>query len=85
MANIRAALYCRVSTTDQNSALQIRELTEYVQRRGWELVDTYQDTISGAKASRPGLERLMQAARFAQVRCRTCLQARPLGQEPRLD
>jgi DNA invertase Pin-like site-specific DNA recombinase len=53
MPNIRAALYCRVSTTDQNNALQIRELTEYVQRRGWELVDTYQDTISGAKASRP--------------------------------
>jgi DNA invertase Pin-like site-specific DNA recombinase len=34
MANIRAALYCRVSTTDQNNALQIRELTEYVELRG---------------------------------------------------
>jgi DNA invertase Pin-like site-specific DNA recombinase len=64
MANIRAALYCRVSTTDQNNALQIRELTEYVQRRGWELVGTYRDTISGAKASRPGLERLMTDARL---------------------
>jgi DNA invertase Pin-like site-specific DNA recombinase len=42
MANIRAACYCRVSTADQNNALQIRELTEYVQRRGWELVGTYQ-------------------------------------------
>jgi len=66
MPNIRAALYCRVSTTDQNNALQIRELTEYVQRRGWELVGTYQDTISGAKASRPGLERLMTDARLRQ-------------------
>jgi DNA invertase Pin-like site-specific DNA recombinase len=42
MLNIRAALYCRVvSTTDQNNAIQVRELTEYVERRGWELVDTY--------------------------------------------
>jgi len=64
MANIRAALYCRVSTTDQNNALQIRELTEYVQRRGWELVGTYEDMISGMKASRPGLERLMADARL---------------------
>jgi DNA invertase Pin-like site-specific DNA recombinase len=64
MANIRVVCYCRVSTADQNNALQIRELTEYVQRRGWELVGTYQDTISGAKASRPGLERLMADARL---------------------
>jgi DNA invertase Pin-like site-specific DNA recombinase len=64
MANIRAALYCRVSTTDQTNALQIRELTEYVQRGGWELVGTYQDTISGTKASRPGLDRLMADARL---------------------
>ena len=66
MPSIRAALYCRVSTTDQNNAIQVRELTEYVGRRGWELVGTYQDTISGAKASRPGLERLMTHARLRQ-------------------
>ena len=65
MANVRAACYSRVSTADQNNALQIRELTEYVQRRGWELAGTDQDTISGAKASRPG-ERLMTHARLRQ-------------------
>jgi putative DNA-invertase from lambdoid prophage Rac len=60
---MRAAIYARVSTSDQNNAIQTRELTEYVERRGWELAATYQDTMSGAKVSRPGLDRLMADAR----------------------
>ena len=60
---MRAAIYARVSTSDQNNSIQIRELTEYVERRGWELASVYQDTMSGAKASRPGLDRLMADAR----------------------
>jgi hypothetical protein len=40
MGTIRAALYCRVSSADRNNALQVRELTEYVERRKWELVGT---------------------------------------------
>jgi len=65
MANIRAVCYCRVSTTDQNNALQVRELTEYVGRRGWELAGIYEDRgISGIRASRPGLDSLMADARM---------------------
>ena len=60
---MRAAIYARVSTADQHNAIQIRELTEYVERRGWELAGTYQDTMSGAKANRPGLDKLMADAR----------------------
>lgn len=60
---MRAATYCRVSTTDQSNAIQVRELTEYVERRGWELTGTYQDQMSGAKASRPGLDQLIADAR----------------------
>ena len=33
---MKAAIYARVSTTDQTNAIQIRELKEYVERRGWE-------------------------------------------------
>lgn len=62
--NPRVAAYCRVSTTDQTNALQIRELTEYVERRGWTLAGIYEDRISGSKASRPGLDRLMADARL---------------------
>ena len=60
---MKAAIYARVSTADQNNAIQTRELTEYIQRRGWELAGIYQDTMSGAKASRPGLDKLMSDAR----------------------
>jgi DNA invertase Pin-like site-specific DNA recombinase len=60
---VKAAIYARVSTADQHNAIQIRELTDYIQRRGWELAGTYQDQISGAKVSRPGLEKLMADAR----------------------
>jgi DNA invertase Pin-like site-specific DNA recombinase len=59
---MRAAIYARVSTSDQNNTIQVRELTDYVQRRGWELAGTYKDTMSGAKASRPGLDKLMAGA-----------------------
>ena len=62
-ANLRAVIYARVPTTDQTNAIQVRELKEYVERRGWELVGVYQDQMSGAKASRPGLDQLMADAR----------------------
>lgn len=60
---MNAAIYARVSTVDQNNAIQVRELKEYVERRGWALTGTYQDQMSGAKASRPGLDQLMADAR----------------------
>jgi putative DNA-invertase from lambdoid prophage Rac len=60
---MKAAIYARVSTSDQNNAIQTRELTEYVDRRGWQLAGIYQDQISGAKASRPGLDKLIADAR----------------------
>jgi len=61
--NKRVALYARVSSTDQNPAMQIRELREFCKARGWMIFDEYIDRgISGAKDSRPQLDRLMQDA-----------------------
>ena len=61
---MRAALYARVSTQDQNCEMQLRELREYAARRGWQIGNEYVDTgWSGAKVSRPQLDRLMQDAR----------------------
>jgi len=59
---MHAAVYARVSTTDQTNAVQIRELKEYVERRGWKSAGVYQDQMSGAKTSRPGLDQLMADA-----------------------
>ena len=62
--SMKSAIYARVSTTDQHNEIQIKELTEYVQRRGWELAGVYQDQMSGTRAQRPGLDALMADARL---------------------
>lgn len=67
---MRCALYARVSTTDQNCEMQLRELREYVQRRSWQKGGEYIDTgFSGAKASRPALDRLMADAAQRKFDC----------------
>ncbi len=59
----RVALYARCSTSDQNTTMQSSELREYCKRRGWKIYDEYVDRgISGAKDSRPELNRLMADA-----------------------
>ncbi|HJY84912.1 MAG TPA: recombinase family protein [Candidatus Binatia bacterium] len=70
---MRAAIYARVSTANmgQDPTMQTRELEEFCQRRGWEISDRYVDQgVSGAKDSRPELNRLMTDAhlrRFADL------------------
>ena len=61
---MKIALYARVSTADQNCEMQLRELREYAAARKWNVIGEYVDTgWSGAKASRPELNRLMADAR----------------------
>ena len=67
---VKAAVYARVSTKDQTCELQLRELREYCQRRGWEIAGEYVDTgWSGAKKSRPQLDRIMQDAAEHRFDC----------------
>lgn len=68
----RIALYARVSTSNgQDPEMQLRELREYCERRGWLIAEIYTDSgISGSKVSRPALNRLMldaQRRRFDAV------------------
>ena len=61
----RMAIYARVSTTNhgQDVTLQTRELRQFAEARGWQTVDAYIDSgVSGAKDSRPELNRLMADA-----------------------
>ena len=65
----RAALYARVSTNNghQDPAMQLRELREYCDRRGLEIAGEYVDSgVSGARESRPALNRLMLAAQHRE-------------------
>jgi DNA invertase Pin-like site-specific DNA recombinase len=62
----RVALYARVSTKNngQDPRTQVLALREYARARGLEVSDEYVDVgISGAKDSRPELDRLMKDAR----------------------
>ena len=60
----RVALYVRVSTTDQHPDCQLEPLRQYAAARGLEVVEAYVDHgVSGAKARRPALDRLMADAR----------------------
>lgn len=61
------ALYLRVSTEDQNYASQENELREFCRRRGWDNVQVFQEKESGAKTTRPALDRMMQAARKGEL------------------
>jgi DNA invertase Pin-like site-specific DNA recombinase len=57
------ALYARVSTTQQDPDVQLRELRALALARGWTISREYVDTgISGASNSRPELFRLLTDA-----------------------
>jgi DNA invertase Pin-like site-specific DNA recombinase len=61
----RVAIYARVSTTNhgQDVGLQTRELRQFAEARGWTVTGEYIDAgVSGAKHSRPELNRLMADA-----------------------
>jgi DNA invertase Pin-like site-specific DNA recombinase len=61
----RVAIYARVSTTNhgQDVGLQTRELRQFAEARGWTVAGEYIDSgVSGAKDSRPELNRLMADA-----------------------
>jgi DNA invertase Pin-like site-specific DNA recombinase len=60
---MQVGLYLRISSADQNAAAQRYDLLQLVQQRHWEVADEYCDTISGVRARRPGLDRLLQDAR----------------------
>jgi DNA invertase Pin-like site-specific DNA recombinase len=60
---LRAGIYVRVSTLDQHAANQLPELHKYVADRGWEAQEFVDHGVSGAKDSRPALNRLLADAR----------------------
>jgi DNA invertase Pin-like site-specific DNA recombinase len=70
---MRAALYARVSTSDQTCENQLLELRTYASARGWDIVREFVDAgVSGTKEKRPALDELVKDAkrrRFDVVAC----------------
>jgi DNA invertase Pin-like site-specific DNA recombinase len=64
---LRAGLYARVSTTDQQTLpMQNRAMREYVARRGWTIILQVREVGSGA-AKREAREKLLEAARRREI------------------
>lgn len=70
--SVRVAVYHRVSTLDQNPALARDELRAATARLGGEVVLDIEETGSGARNDRPGLQRLMLAARRGKLDAVLC-------------
>jgi putative DNA-invertase from lambdoid prophage Rac len=64
---VNTAIYIRVSTEGQRTDSQELELKRYCRQRGWSNLTVFTDKISGAKTSRPQLDKLMQEVRGGNV------------------
>jgi DNA invertase Pin-like site-specific DNA recombinase len=70
MSNKRVACYARVSTADQTTGLesQVRVLKQYCEGNSIKNTEFFTDEgISGTKASRPALDRLMAAVENGEI------------------
>lgn len=61
---MKAAIYARVSTFDQNVSMQLRDLRRLVAQRGFTVFKEYVDEgQSGGKTSRPALDDMLRDAK----------------------
>lgn len=60
---LRAAVYLRVSSADQTVQNQRADIGHYCESRGWTVTEYADEGVSGAKESRPALDRLLKDAR----------------------
>src|SRR6185369_3832009 len=59
---MRAALYCRVSTSEQDNENQVVQLRQFAVSQGWQLVSEYCDQTSGSTSNRPEFKRMFDDA-----------------------
>jgi len=63
----RAALYARVSTSDQSCERQLADLTAFAARGGYEVVATFTETASGTLASRAARNRILDLGQARDI------------------
>lgn len=63
----RAAIYARVSTSDQSCERQVAELTAFAERGGYDVIGVFKETASGASANRAARSRVLDLAQTRQI------------------
>lgn len=63
----RAAIYARVSTSDQSCERQVAELTAFAARGGYEVVGVFKETASGSVASRAARNQIIELAQGRKI------------------
>ncbi len=63
----RAAIYARVSTSDQSCDRQVAELSGFAERGGYDVEDIFRETASGAKANRMERNKIMKLAQARKI------------------
>jgi DNA invertase Pin-like site-specific DNA recombinase len=76
---MRAAIYARVSTLDQEPENQLGELRRYVAARGWTGAEYVDRGQSGAKDRRPALDQLLADAKRRRFDVLVCWKLDRLG------
>jgi len=76
---MRAGIYARVSTVEQEPDNQLHDLRRYVTARGWDATEYVDQGVSGAKDSRPALNRLLADARRRKLDVVLCWRLDRLG------
>ncbi len=59
MEGKRAALYARISTTEQTPENQLQALRAFATARGWSVAEFTDHGVSGAKEKRPQLDAML--------------------------
>ena len=67
MGQLRAAIYARVSTADQNCDRQVGDLEAFAARAGNEVVGTWLETASGMKDQRPERKKILALAQARKI------------------
>ena len=80
---MRAALYARVSTLDQEPENQLAELRRYAAARGWEAAEYVDHGVSGSEARRAALDALLRDAKRRRFDVLVCWRLDRLGRNLR--
>src|SRR3977135_2230757 len=80
---MRAAIYARVSTFDQEPENQLQELRRYCEARGWTAVEYVDRGVSGSKDRRPALDELLKDAKRRKFDVLVCWRLDRLGRNLR--